>query len=342
VETATNTDGSTEEASSMTASAPGLPPVSDTTPTVSMTGVAREGQLVTGAQGTWTDAVSYAARYQRCTSTDTTTCTDIAGATALDYTPVAPDAGAYLRLVVTATSPWGSTAAYSSLGDRVLPAPPVVVVAPGTAGASEPGGAAGGSLADQDVAVGTELHPDLGTFAHAATMAYQFQRCATDDESSCVDIQGATAARYTPTAADAGSRLRLVIVATNAGGSVTVATAMTKVVAFSTAAPTADRLARAAACVSRRAVTLHWSVPAGERVVSYTVTINGKRYAKLAARHHGVKVSMNGRPAERVVVAVTARTASGRKLGTTRRYRTCARSVPGATLKTLRLLPARP
>jgi hypothetical protein len=343
VQTATNSDGSADATSDMTPAVLGPAPVNATAPAVSVTDVPREGQPVTGARGTWTDAVSYVQRYQRCTSTDVTTCADIPGATALDYTPVANDAGAYLRLAVTATGPTGSTTAYSPLGDRVLPAPPVVVMPPGTASGSYTGEEASGPLADQDVTVGTELRPDLGTFAHASAMTFQFQRCATEDPGSCVDIEGATAATYTPIAADRGSRLRLVVVATNAGGSVTVATPMTRVVALSSEAPTVASPAPSAraACVSRRAVTLHWSVPADARVISYTVTLNGRRYAKLAAAHRGVKVRMNGRPAQRVVVAVTARTASGRKLATTRRYRTCAPSVPGATLKTLRLVPAR-
>jgi hypothetical protein len=86
---------------------------------------------------------------------------------------------------------------------------------------------------------------------------------------------------------------------------------------------------------------LHWQVPKGERAVSYTVTINGKRYARLPARRSGVNVRMSGRPAQRVTVVVTARTRSGRKLSTTRRYRTCAGKLRGAPLKTLRLVVQR-
>lgn len=361
VETATNTTGSTEQASAPTGVVAGLPPVADVAPTVSSTGPARAGEAVTGARGTWTDAESYAPRWQRCTSTDVTTCADIPGADTLAYTPVAADAGRYVRLVVTADNPWGSTTASSPLGDRVLPAPPAVVVAPGTTTGSAPAEGATpvvtGPVGDAELAVGTELRPDTGTFTGATDVTYQYQRCATDDAGTCADIAGATAQTYTPGAEDEGYRLRLVVVAANAGGSVRVPTAMTHVVQPKAAAaapaepavdapadaavdaPAADRSAPAvpAACVSRRAVTLHWRVPASERVRSYTVTVNGAAYATLPGARRGVNIRMSGRPAEQLAVVVTARTASGRTYATTRRYRTCAGRLTGSTLKTLQL-----
>jgi hypothetical protein len=349
VEIATNGDGDTEQASAVTDAVAGLPPVSDSPPSISTSGAAQEGHAVTGDRGTWTDAVSYAFQYQRCTSsTDPSTCTDIPDATAPDYTPTADDAGRYLRLVVTATNPWGSTAADSALGDEILPAPTAVVVAPGTGGATAP-------LDQQPADVGGALHPDLGSFRGATGVTYQYQRCATEDESSCVDITGATDATYVPGDEDAGYHLRLVVHATNAGGTVTVATPMTRAVAArpatpppaATAAPVATPAAAPAApaatapvrqaCISRRSVTLHWIVPKGQRVTSFTVAINGKRYANLPGRRTGVNVRMNGRPAEVVTVVVTARTRSGRKLGTTRRYQTCAGKLSGLPLATIRL-----
>ncbi|PTL59344.1 hypothetical protein [Paraconexibacter algicola] len=44
---------------------------------------------------------------------------------------------------------------------------------------------------------------------HAPYFSYRWQRCATVDESSCVDIPGADAPGYVPTTGDAGSRLRV-------------------------------------------------------------------------------------------------------------------------------------
>ncbi|HEY4095284.1 MAG TPA: hypothetical protein VGM33_07240, partial [Baekduia sp.] len=356
VETATNGDGDTEQASAVTDAVAGLPPVDDTPPSISTSGAAQEGHAVTGDRGSWTDAVSYAAQYQRCTSsTDPSTCTDIPGATALDYTPTADDAGRYLRLIVTATNPWGSTAADSALGDQVLPAPPAVVVAPGTGAATDPGtGTTIAALDQQPAGVGTALHPDLGDFRGATGVTYQYQRCATEDESSCVDIPGATDPTYVPGNEDVGFHVRLVVQATNAGGTVTVATPMTRAVAARPvtpppAAPVATPAAAAApaagpapvavrkACISRRSVTLHWIVPKGRRVTSFTVNINGKRYANLPGRRTGVNVRMNGRPAQVVTVVVTARTRSGRKFGTTRRYQTCGGKLAGLPLATIRL-----
>jgi hypothetical protein len=354
VETATNATGSTEQASASTGVVAGLPPVVDVAPSVSAAGRARTGEAVAGARGTWTDAVSYALRWERCADIDVTTCSDIPGATASVYAPVAQDAGQYVRLVVTATNPWGSTTASSPLGDRVLPAPPAVVVAPGTtAGSAASQGdapVATGPVGDAEVAVGTELRPDTGTFTGATDVTYLYQRCATDDESSCADIAGATAQAYTPAAADAGYRLRLVVVAANAGGSVRVPTPMTRVVQPKAAnagtqgepagdTQNADRSGAPVptACVSRRSVTLHWRLPARERARSFSVTINGAPYATLPAGRQGANIRMGGRPAQQLAVVVTARTAAGRTYATTRRYRTCAGRLTGSTLRTLQL-----
>jgi hypothetical protein len=216
-----------------------------------------------------------------------------------------------------------------------------VVITPGTTTAVGGSGTASAPLAEEDVEVGSELRPDTGTFARASQLAFQYQRCATADEGSCSDIAGATSASYRPSAADAGYRLRLVVVARNAGGSVRVATPMTRPVSLPAESAAPAPAAVAPMCVSRRAVTLHWKVPAHQRVIAYSVRLNGTLYANLGSRRHGVNVRMNGRPKELVVVTVAARTATGRRLGTTRRYRTCAGRLTGTRPGTLRLVARR-
>ena len=52
----------------------------------------------------------------------------------------------------------------------------------------------------------------------ATSFAYQWQRCATDQLTSCAVIPGATLATYTATTADNGQRLRAGVTATNAAG----------------------------------------------------------------------------------------------------------------------------
>jgi N-acetylneuraminic acid mutarotase len=61
------------------------------------------------------------------------------------------------------------------------------------------------------------------------TFAYQWRRCDTAG-GACVDIVGATAATYTATASDVGSRLRAVVTATNSVGSNSATSAPTAVV----------------------------------------------------------------------------------------------------------------
>jgi YD repeat-containing protein len=71
--------------------------------------------------------------------------------------------------------------------------------------------------------VGVTMGVSNGTWTNATTYAYQWEDCATSTE--CVPINGATNPNYTPAITDAGYMLVAVVTATNAGGSVTTATA---------------------------------------------------------------------------------------------------------------------
>jgi outer membrane protein OmpA-like peptidoglycan-associated protein len=96
---------------------------------------------VSGSQGTWTGASSYAYQWLRCTASASASsgsggfvepagCTVIGSATSLAYSPSLSDLGAYLRLAVTATNSTGSTTAYSATSSAVvLSAPTVDLVA---------------------------------------------------------------------------------------------------------------------------------------------------------------------------------------------------------------------
>ncbi|MBM3670450.1 MAG: hypothetical protein FJW97_10680 [Actinobacteria bacterium] len=96
-------------------------------PTVSpATGIA-VGSVLTTTNGTWSATPSsYTYQWQRCTSTVTSTCATIAGATAITYTTVAADAGQFLRSGVTAVNASGaSSPAYSApiAGPAATPTP---------------------------------------------------------------------------------------------------------------------------------------------------------------------------------------------------------------------------
>jgi hypothetical protein len=71
--------------------------------------------------------------------------------------------------------------------------------------------------------------PGIWTGDPQPALAYQWQRCDAAGQS-CAAIAGATATTYTVQAADAGSKIRLVITAGNAAGSATAASQPTSVV----------------------------------------------------------------------------------------------------------------
>ncbi len=87
---------------------PPSPPSDTTKPAVS--GAAEVGQTLTASKGTWSGStpITYAYQWQRGGSTD------IAGATASGYKPVAADVGHTLDVVVTATNSAGTSSATSA------------------------------------------------------------------------------------------------------------------------------------------------------------------------------------------------------------------------------------
>jgi hypothetical protein len=87
-------------------------PANTTPPTIA--GTAGEGQTLTADPGTWTGTqpISYAFAWQRC-NTNGASCAAISGATAKTYLLTKADAGATLRVQVTATDSTGSTSATS-------------------------------------------------------------------------------------------------------------------------------------------------------------------------------------------------------------------------------------
>lgn len=96
-----------------------------------------------------------------------------------------------------------------------------------------------------------------------------------------------------------------------------------------------------ATCTSRRVMTVNFKVPAGNRVRTLAVMMNGKAYKRLRPDARRVSVNMRGLAKTKVTVKVTARTKAGRTLTATRTYQTCKQRVTGKPLATLRLLPVK-
>jgi hypothetical protein len=74
-------------------------PVNTSLPTIS--GVAQQGQTLTGDQGGWTGAVTFTYQWQDCDAAGSN-CTPITGATGLTYLLQASDVGHTIRFQVTA------------------------------------------------------------------------------------------------------------------------------------------------------------------------------------------------------------------------------------------------
>lgn len=176
-------------------------PVSTAAP--SITGRAAVGEKLTASPGTWNpsdSAVSYS--WQR-SSDGGQTWTPISKASAASYVPTSADVGAELRVSVTAKDEYGVTTATSAAAGPVRLDRPALSVAPVISGAIRNGHA---------------LKASTGSWTPApSSFGYAWQR--TTNGSTWKAIGHATRSSYTPTRADIGARLRVVVTATNSAGS---------------------------------------------------------------------------------------------------------------------------
>lgn len=123
--TATNADGSASARSAQTATVAertgsSAAPKNTSPPTIS--GTARVGQQLTGAEGSWSgNPDAYTFQWQRC-DVDIVLCSNVVGATARTYLVRVADLGYRLRLRVTARNDKGSASANSALTAIVAPA----------------------------------------------------------------------------------------------------------------------------------------------------------------------------------------------------------------------------
>jgi subtilase family protein/WD40 repeat protein/hemolysin type calcium-binding protein len=171
-----------------------------------ISGEARVGQFVVSTNGIWHGRSPIAASFQwlHCGASGDG-CTPIPGATDTLYRIADADAGARLRVRVTATNILGSTAALSAPTGVTSGARPVNVAPPGITG---------------PIAAGTPAVATPGAWAPpASAFEYRWLRCDT----RCVTIAGATEQAYTPSAPDVGKLLR---VAVSAGGTVATSPAV--------------------------------------------------------------------------------------------------------------------
>ncbi len=178
-------------------------PVASAPPSIA--GKAIDGKLLKANTGSWSGAkpFSYSYLWKRCDASGAG-CLEIEGAAAARYKPSSADVGHRLVVVVKATDGEGSGEASSAPSAVVAPASPRHKgAAPGIAGNAQDG---------QVLSATNGGWTGTGPLA----FAYQWQSCTG---SSCVPIGGATAATYRPAGEQLGHKLRVLVTASNGGGS---------------------------------------------------------------------------------------------------------------------------
>jgi hypothetical protein len=214
-------------------------PSNVTSPTVS--GTAQIGQALTASSGSWAGdtPITFTYAWERC-DTAGSGCAAIAGATGNVYSVVGADGGHTLRTAVTAHNSSGTATAESTQTGTVTAATaPQNTALPQITGTST---------------VGSTLTATNGTWSGSTpiTYTYAWERCATNG-ASCGAIGGATAQTYKVASADAAHTLRVVVTATNAGGS---GQATSSFVSVNTTSAPANTVAPAVTGTAKQGLTL--------------------------------------------------------------------------------------
>ena len=180
-----------------------------TQPTVlvapAITGSVLVGTTLSLSSGTWSGATSPAFSYQwqKCTTSDVATCTNIANATSTGFTVTSAEVGFYLRGGVSIAANAFNLAAstFSGLTSQIS-SEPITLTLPAITGL---------------VAVDEVLTADRGTFAAFPVPTYtqQWQSCTSTDITTCTPIDGATALTYTVKSGDVGKYFRIMVTASN-------------------------------------------------------------------------------------------------------------------------------
>lgn len=182
-----------------------------------ITGVARDGETISTSDGTWGGQApfTYAYAWGRC-DRDFSDCEYIAGATSRTFTIRSADVGYRLFVRVTASNAFGSNAAFSDVTGAIIGRAPANTRAPSVSGDAKPGGilvAAGGDW--------------TGTTPLA--LAYQWMACNAAG-FNCANMAGQTGQVLLLSRTDLGSRMRVIVTATNTVGSLSAQSGLTPVV----------------------------------------------------------------------------------------------------------------
>jgi hypothetical protein len=205
-------------------SADAATPTNNSPPTIS--GNAFVGQDLTASPGDWSGrGINFTYQWLRCNNSGGA-CGSISGATSQTYKVVSADVGHTIRVQVTATNKDGTGTAQSSATAVVqtAPVPPKATSLPSITGST---------------VEGATLTANNGNWSGSTPMSfdYRWQRCNSNG-GNCSNLN-ATSQTYQLVAGDVGHTMRILVKATNAGGSSTAVSAPTGVVQAASKAPSA-------------------------------------------------------------------------------------------------------
>jgi hypothetical protein len=182
-----------------------------------ISGVPRDGQVLSASTGRWSGApTTFAYAWRRC-DRNGAACVAIPGATARAYRANSADVGRRLRVVVTARNAVGPAAATSAPTAIVAARPPRNTALPKISGTAR---------------LGRTLTATPGSWSGTAPIAFRYSwlRCNAKG-LSCTTIPKAAARTYRLAGPDLGRRLKVMVSARNAGGAAGALSAPTRAVA---------------------------------------------------------------------------------------------------------------
>jgi len=176
------------------------------------------GKDLTGSAGSWTGtAISYSYRWLRCNE-NAANCVGITGATSKKYRVISADLGATIRFEATGKNAEGTAIGTSN--------PTAVITTTGGVPASTAPPKISGTAT-----IGSTLTAATGTWVGDAPITYSFQwrRCDAGG-NACKDIGQATKSTFRITDKEAGSTIRIEVIAKNSRGTGTAFSEQTAVV----------------------------------------------------------------------------------------------------------------
>ncbi len=215
--TATNALGAGSATSAATANVVAGPPVNVERPTVS--GLAREGQELTGGLGVWAGSapIEYAYyRWLRCAAGECHSIEGESGTKDIKYTLTASDVGYTVEAQITAKNSVGETTVASVATAPVTSAKPEATAPPTLSGEAK----------DEHT-----LTASTGTWTGTPTITYtyQWESCNTAGEG-CSSIEGAVASSYAIAHEEVGHTIRVRVLARNEAGAASATSTQTATV----------------------------------------------------------------------------------------------------------------